>query len=642
MTVPIIPGRSQRDLVLNLKEKREGNAFVEAARDLDKLSRGADATGDKFADLTSDTKKLEAEIARAKGRIQDLGVQFARTQDMSLFGDIRKERNLVAQLEKIAKEISGEGDGLGVTIGSAIGTHAGKGMSSGIGDALGALPSKLKGTAIVAGVGLGVALAPALGAAVAGAVTGVVGLGGIAGGIAAASKDPRVRSAAQEFSSSISTMFFSSGEVFVEPTRQALESLRDDFASLNLREAFAKGAPAVEIFADGVGDLAKNIMPGFNRAMDRAPETAEVFRDGLGELGHAISDLLTDLANSEGTLDGLRMTFFAIADTLRMVGNTAKFLGDRYHDLVSFSAAASGVAEDFPIVGWMFSEVNDRAEQLLGTGPQMQAWAIGTGTAAKSAGLGMADLSEATLEAAKSYEVLVHEADLYYQFVTGKRDADIAIEQGMDDLAESVMENGRSLDIATEAGRRNVGILADMEAAAKRNYDINVKNGMNTATAAKLYDESIAKIKGRAEALGYEKKRVDELLGSWRSLASMSNIQLRAHFEASGTMLGEHSGLRGNERRAGGGPVMAGRGYTVGEQGIELFVPEQNGTIIPNHQLRAMAGGGASTVAAPAPMALTVMPGGSGMFESFMVEFIKRYVSVYGGGSVQTAFGRSN
>lgn len=44
------------------------------------------------------------------------------------------------------------------------------------------------------------------------------------------------------------------------------------------------------------------------------------------------------------------------------------------------------------------------------------------------------------------------------------------------------------------------------------------------------------------------------------------------------------SGYTGNteEERADGGPVVAGREYLVGEEGPELFVPKQNGTIVPN------------------------------------------------------------
>ena len=39
--------------------------------------------------------------------------------------------------------------------------------------------------------------------------------------------------------------------------------------------------------------------------------------------------------------------------------------------------------------------------------------------------------------------------------------------------------------------------------------------------------------------------------------------------------------------RAGGGPVMGGQRYLVGERGPELFRPGMNGSITPNHMLGA-------------------------------------------------------
>lgn len=47
--------------------------------------------------------------------------------------------------------------------------------------------------------------------------------------------------------------------------------------------------------------------------------------------------------------------------------------------------------------------------------------------------------------------------------------------------------------------------------------------------------------------------------------------------------------------RASGGPVDSSTPYMVGEQGMELFVPRSAGTIIPNHSLAGMMGGGSTT-----------------------------------------------
>lgn len=51
---------------------------------------------------------------------------------------------------------------------------------------------------------------------------------------------------------------------------------------------------------------------------------------------------------------------------------------------------------------------------------------------------------------------------------------------------------------------------------------------------------------------------------------------------------------RSSGGRAGGGSVNAGQSYLVGEQGMEMFTPSQDGTITPNHKMGA--GGGSVTV----------------------------------------------
>ena len=50
------------------------------------------------------------------------------------------------------------------------------------------------------------------------------------------------------------------------------------------------------------------------------------------------------------------------------------------------------------------------------------------------------------------------------------------------------------------------------------------------------------------------------------------------------------------ELAANGGPVGMRKPYIVGEQGPELFVPNQSGNIIPNHDLAGVGGGSTSVV----------------------------------------------
>lgn len=48
--------------------------------------------------------------------------------------------------------------------------------------------------------------------------------------------------------------------------------------------------------------------------------------------------------------------------------------------------------------------------------------------------------------------------------------------------------------------------------------------------------------------------------------------------------------------RAVGGSVAANKPYKVGENGVEMFVPRGNGTIVPNHDLVGMGGGGGTNI----------------------------------------------
>jgi lambda family phage tail tape measure protein len=58
-------------------------------------------------------------------------------------------------------------------------------------------------------------------------------------------------------------------------------------------------------------------------------------------------------------------------------------------------------------------------------------------------------------------------------------------------------------------------------------------------------------------------------------------------------------GGAGFPARANGGSVTENSPYMVGERGVELFVPQRSGTIIPNNQLSNVMGGGGTTFNGP-------------------------------------------
>ena len=92
---------------------------------------------------------------------------------------------------------------------------------------------------------------------------------------------------------------------------------------------------------------------------------------------------------------------------------------------------------------------------------------------------------------------------------------------------------------------------------------------------------------------------------------SMSDPQRRAEMArrnavASGGMSGAGEDEETPPGRAKGGPVQAGKPYLVGEEGPEIIVPKQSGTVVPNHALsRAVLEAAAGACSHSRPRILT-------------------------------------
>jgi TP901 family phage tail tape measure protein len=83
------------------------------------------------------------------------------------------------------------------------------------------------------------------------------------------------------------------------------------------------------------------------------------------------------------------------------------------------------------------------------------------------------------------------------------------------------------------------------------------------------------------------------LLGLSAALGSFASGKGGGRSSSGGGALGPASST---PARAGGGIVQGGQAYLVGERGPELFMSGMGGSIVPNHKLGAMGGGGAQTI----------------------------------------------
>jgi hypothetical protein len=204
--------------------------------------------------------------------------------------------------------------------------------------------------------------------------------------------------------------------------------------------------------------------------------------------------------------------------------------------------------------------------------------------------------------------------DKWYGETKDAEQATIDYAGAIDDTRQALKDNGKTVDIHTEKGRNNRKALLDLadanhdlvgamrrngdqsdklvaqnEAGRRKFLDLASSMGMTKADAKKLADQLFRIPETRNTTVTANtvtaKRSVDGLLGSIRLLPNYKTIDIK--FTTSGVPLNV---IGSAGRRAGGGPVQAGQPYVVGENGPELWVPNANGSIVPNNKLDRMGG----------------------------------------------------
>jgi len=625
-----------RDLNIDIYTQAHLDGLDNAALGLDQTARSADKTGSSFRNMKQDAETLNKTIAVTKTKVQELNAEFAKSggSDKSIFGDLKKERSFLAELERIKRELSKD-QGWAL----ALGSNAGAGFGDGFLSALSATPLRTK--AIAALVAVGVAASPALGAAVAGAVTGAVGLGGIAGGIAAASKDPQIRMAAKHFSTTISKEFFSSGSAFVEPTVAALDILEKAFQDLDLGSSFARAAPFVEDVARGIAGLATKFMPGFNKALDDAGPILEALGRELPEIGDALGDMLADMAGSDGTLEGFIFLMDVIEGSLRAVGATLHFLGEVFENAIQAMRLHTDVLliqfGKIPILGDKLREFKGHLDDLsvgqrnvvVATDDMTKAVRFFTPEARESTKI-LVEQAYTSMIAAAEFEHLRYmteqaklelarfnqEVEDAFNVEMTLDEATLRVQQGMLRLKDTLKENGKHWETNTEKGLANrEALLSQVKALDGARQAMVTKAGSDTKAIDAInakFNAQILVIMSMARTAGAGKDVLNDLAGSYlidvkaptvvtakdkvndlhtalNNLPSLKTLYVRTIYQEF------RQGERSSTGRQHGGDVLPHHTYQWQEKRPEVLVMgAQKGHVFPSVDAykKAMGNGG--------------------------------------------------
>lgn len=561
----------------------------QGARDLDRLGRAVDNVGDELKDTAKDASHLDREMDRLQRTVNDLNREFARTGDKGLLSQLKDAKKELAPLQAVRKEL----DRVAAAEAKARREHeAGRKKAEadnikrlttpvGLFGGSGGMDLPINPTTLAVGGTAAAGLSLPIFAGAGGAILAAGGIGAAGLGVAgAAARNPAIGQAAQAALQDESKRWQDASRAFEEPTLRAIATIKAAVDDVPLEEMLKNAADFVGPLSDGLGGFITSFGEGFGELVEDAKPVIDVLRRELPRLGKSFESMFEEIGEgSEGGAEALEDILHVIERLVIGTGKVIHFFEDVYAAGVKLRDALPG---DF----WGDEEIH----------------VDGFGQALGGAAGSMGDLAGATGDAneeLETYEDILHRLlDLPLDL----REANIQYQAALDDLTDSISENGRQWDIGTEAGRKNNDALNDAIKKAVDVRDAQIAMGVQSGVANKQLEDQIKKLRDQALAAGASKTEVDKLIGAlmnFLSLPAQKVINVRV-VESSGADTGGRGARPGTlPFLASGGPFNAGYAV-VGEEGPELVKFDGPGRVFSHAESRAMAarlggGGGGGT-----------------------------------------------
>jgi hypothetical protein len=447
---------------------------------------------------------------------------------------------------------------------------------------------------------------------------------------------------------------------------------------------------AVQSLSQGLIDLAHSVERNPDALADMTREVGTLSRDLLGFIG-TMNDANGKFKQMTGgtslvtaAFEGMRFILGVITGPLTLLAKTVSGVSDTVNAL-KHDTDASG------------QSMVDAANKTTALAKGLQTAGDGAKHAAdanKQAAPAVESLAAKFARQSAATDKLVQSLFRLQNGYITLAGAQVSYQAALDAGTQSVKDNGKTLDINTAKGRANKQALIDLAQSANAQTESMLRNNKGSVAAAGAAEKSRANFVRLAMQMGAtkpqavamaksmiaipnvtreaklkaNKKDLDTKLAAARhqladpKLTATKKAQLKAeigqllaakaraqaaidslhgktvtiitNYTSKGVNLQAPSSVG---RRAAGGPVKKGMPYIVGEHRPELFVPKQDGEIVPRLP-RSAKGTALTTAPTPVAVSLKIESGGSRM-DDLIVELLRRYIRV-NGGNVQAVLGR--
>lgn len=582
-------GPASRSAAKNMDEV--GESAEGAAKSTEHLGKESDKSDDKVQRLGKSSRtaaehvsRLDHEIEACEHDLHQLAVAFAEAgtaaERADLSKSIRSTQRELKQLEKnknVLKDLIPD---------EADAKKLGSTLSSVVGDAI---ENVKAGPVLAAGIA---ASAPLIGATISAAVIGAAGVGGVIGGVLLASKDPRVKAAGTELGKSLLGQLEKDAEPFVAPVLKAIDKVEAGFTAMNSRisHIFQGSSGFLGPLVDGALKGVDGILRGIDSLVTKGKPVIDQLGKSFGQLGQATGDALEVISgDSKDAATALQDLTDTISVVIEGTGYLVRGLTELYGPVTALPRAWKDA--ETSLLGW-----NDEAGKTSAASAAIE-------IAQKAMGGKVADTTVTIREQIDAFTDLSNrlkgETDPVFGMINAQDDLRSA-QKATNDAAKEYGKNSPEYEAAL---RRQAEAALVLEAAAGKvattssgklspalrqtliqagftkdeihNLEKQFRSAKGAGDAfAKTYSaKMVADTSGAVAAM----KRAKALYDQFRSKKITVDVYVR---QTTSNKVDRQ--LDRYEHRAGGGDVNAGQAYIVGEKRPEVFVPKQDGTIIPS------------------------------------------------------------
>lgn len=402
------------------------------------------ALGKAFIEVHADTRPFARELGRELDKIVKAADKEVKMSARKVGETISKEtgEGVKKDSKRLRRDIE---SGLGGLAESAFGRFT-KGIIDTIDDGISGLPDEIK---IVLGAAL-IAVAPIIlgfAAALVSSITAAIGIG-LAGGLAAllGSQFVEVQDQFQIFLTRIREDALGATRWLAGPILAALDMIEQRFSGLipAISKIAEIGSTLFEPLIDAVFGLVESALPGIISGFGNLREFMLPLQVGLRGIGEAVGQFFDEILNNPQAVSA-------------------------FYDLLVFVEDLVRVFTVLVQTGLFFYGVLRKVMELTGFYTEQKAEVHDLGrqyglTATSATAFGEAiDGTISPLESeTEAVEGLNKELQTYTNLLVQSITNQIDFEEQIDQLSESVKENGRSLDIGSKAGRANANILVQM------------------------------------------------------------------------------------------------------------------------------------------------------------------------------------